>query len=360
MEVKGFNENRLPAQSKETLQSDTWKAVRTAMKTEVIHFTAERTVDYAYGWTWAQVVNEYLRTSYKAESSNSEVVVLGVTYKTLKRPGMTVFYDAGGNTLFDVTHERLDKEYERLMGSGVRDVVQNMDAEWKENADGKDNSIIERAEVEEEDITNNWADDDVIPMGTASLKEIVTGVPVPTAEEIRAAEEENAKSVRQRAKEKLEKERKSAKHSTFADPIIEYLLKRCSEDEGMAADVVQEHKTWERCFDHIYAKARKQATGSCAVVRDDVVYEWAEDYYHLDDKAEAEKKAKEDAERKKRQAETAKRTPKAKAKKKVSTSATPKAKAAEEEPKQELKPEKPKRNNRDMEGQMDIFSLMDV
>ena len=79
-------------------------------------------------------------------------------------------------------------------------------------------------------------------MGTASLKEIVTGLPEPTAEEIAAAKEENDKPVKQMAKEKLEKEMKDAKDKTFAEPVIGHLLKRCDEDDGLAQDVMQEHR----------------------------------------------------------------------------------------------------------------------
>ena len=242
------------------------------------------------------------------------------------------------------------------------------DAGAENDADGKGDLVVEqaeedqeagespqaeRAEAEKEDITDNGADDDAIPMGTASLKEIITGVPAPTAEEIAAVEEKNAKPVKQRAKEKLEKERESAKDSTFADPIIKYLLKRCNEDEGMAEDVVQEHKTWQKCFDYIYSQARKQAKGNCAAVRDDVVYEWAEDYYHKDDKAEEEEKAKKETEKKERQ-KKARAERAAKTKKKQSKAmAAPKKKV--DAPKE---PPKPKKNNKDMDGQLDMFSMM--
>ena len=40
------------------------------------------------------------------------------------------------------------------------------------------------------------------------------------------------------------------------------------------------------------SRQEKQRDGNCAAVRDDVVYEWAEDYFHLDDKAIEEKKKK--------------------------------------------------------------------
>ena len=106
----------------------------------------------------------------------------------------------------------------------------------------------------------------------------------------------------------MEEELKQAKDKDFADPIITHLLKRCEEDPGMAEDVAQAHKTWSKCFKYIQDQARKRAKGNCAAIRDDVVYEWAEDYFRLDDKALEEKKEKERKEQEaKRKAEAAKK-----------------------------------------------------
>ena len=105
-----------------------------------------------------------------------------------------------------------------------------------------------------------------------------------------AADIENAKSVKQKAREKLEAEKKKAAQKNFADPVIAYLLKRCEEDQGLAEDVMQEGKTWDKCFKYIVGQARKQSYGRAAAVEDSVVYEWAEDYYHKEDKPEPVKK----------------------------------------------------------------------
>ncbi len=167
------------------------------------------------------------------------------------------------------------------------------------------------------------------------------------------AEPEAKTSAKQAAKEKLEKELEGEKDKSFAEPVIGYLLGRCAEDEGLSQDVVQEHKTWKKCIDYIYEKARKQSVGNKAAIRDDVVYEWAEDYYHKDDKAEEAEKARKEAERKEKQKKAAaERT--AKAKKKP-------AETVPTQEKKEVKPGeqiKPKKNNKDMEGQFDMFSMM--
>ena len=146
----------------------------------------------------------------------------------------------------------------------------------------------------------------MVPMGKVSLADIISGIPAPTKEEVEAAEAENAKPVKQKAKEKLEAEKKKAAQKNFADPVIDYLMKRCKEDQGLAEDVMQEGKTWNKCFSYIVEQARKQSNGRSTAVEDQVVYEWAEDYYHKDDKAEEDKKAKEAAKRKKKQDKKAK------------------------------------------------------
>ena len=129
-------------------------------------------------------------------------------------------------------------------------------------------------------------------MGKASLADIVSGIPAPTKEEVEAAEAENAKPVKQKAREKLEAEKKKATQKNFADPVITYLMKRCEEDQGLAEDVMQEGKIWNKCFSYIVEQARKQSNGRSTAVEDRVVYEWAEDYYRKYEKPETAKKEK--------------------------------------------------------------------
>lgn len=144
-----------------------------------------------------------------------------------------------------------------------------------------------KLEAQEDDESK---EEDTVPMGKASLVDIVSGIPAPTKEEVEAAEAENAKPVKQKAREKLEAEKKKATQKNFADPVITYLMKRCEEDQGLAEDVMQEGKTWNKCFSYIVEQARKQSNGRSAAVEDQVVYEWAEDYYHKYEKPEPVKK----------------------------------------------------------------------
>lgn len=93
------------------------------------------------------------------------------------------------------------------------------------------------------------------------------------------------------AVEKLEAAKKTA--GTQEQLILDYLIGRAREDTGVAEDVMQEHKTFQKCMAYIMGKARKQATNGVAMIKDSTVYEWAEDYYHLDDAEQAKKEAEE-------------------------------------------------------------------
>ena len=364
---------------------------------EIQHFAEVKVGqnDNVYGVTWAEIVKKYLQTAYSSEDTQAEVEAFGKTYKVLRRTEVTAFYDKDGNTLFDVTNERLADEYEWLTS----------------------NPVSEAEETEDEVVA--------VPMGTTSLAAIVTGnVPAPTDEEVAEAieqmnenlsEEDNGdvvaednegseeetpaeengeveKEVAQSEPEedgevhtevdgavventqtssvyigivgattKLQEELKKAKEKEFAEPVIEYLIERCKDSESLAADICQDHKTWEKCYQYIYESARKKLSGKSGPVRSDIVFEWAEDYYRKDDKAEEEKKAKEAAEKKKKEAEKKKEKAvevKPKTTEKKPAKSEP-AKPVEEKVQEVQKPKpQPKKNNKDMDGQMDLFSLM--
>lgn len=155
--------------------------------------------------------------------------------------------------------------------------------------------------------------------------------------------------VAENAKEKLKKELKDAKAKGFADPIISHLLKRCDEDKKLAQDIMQEHKTWKKCFDYIYALARnqKKENAACAAVPADVVFGWVEEYYRKDDAAEEKKKAEQKA------AQQTKQKP---------ATAEKKADAKQEskgpEPKKLEKSHEPKANKKGLNGQLSLFDIL--
>lgn len=300
------------------------------------------------------------KTDILRRIARAKFEVGNTTYKILKREKVTAFYDADGNTLFDIENDRLKEEYEAM----------DFSASEPQSEMGKVISNIEQHAFEQA-VNDDIDADDTVPMGTASLKEIVEGIPAPTPEEVETAKKNNSSVYIGvvGAVTKLQEELKKAKDKSFADPIIKHLIERCRESESLASDVCQDHKTWEKCYKYIYEQARKQAKGSSCAVLDDVVYEWAEDYFHKDDKAEEDKKAKEAAEREKKQkADQQKRLDGMKKRAEKKAKAVEKDKAAQEAPKPEAKAEKtkkepekketPKKRSNELEGQMDLFSMM--
>lgn len=175
------------------------------------------------------------------------------------------------------------------------------------------------------------------------------------------SEAENAKLVKQKARKKLEAEKKKATQKNFADSVIAYLLKRCEEDQGLAEDVMQEGKTWNKCFNYIVEQARKQSNGRSTAVEDQVVYEWAEDYYYKYEKPETAKKEKDKkpATTKKTEApakkvtETKKDVQKTKDDSKVSEKPVKKDAASKQR-----KAEKTSTKSSELSGQMSLFDLL--
>jgi len=82
--------------------------------------------------------------------------------------------------------------------------------------------------------------------------------------------------------EKLKNELKEAKDKAFAKPVITHLIEKCQVDEKLAEAVLQEKKTWEKCFSYLFDKAKKAATKGArgAAIWHDTVYAWAEEYFH--------------------------------------------------------------------------------
>lgn len=313
----------------------------------VVHYASGDNRDYES--EWSKAVLEYLEKGYPAEEENCELEAGSTTYKVLKRDTVTAFYDADGNTLFDVTNDRLKEEYEAM---------ESLDETEPKSEIGRAIAGIEKQ-----------AFDEAVYMGKTSLADIVTGnVPDPTPEEVQKAMEEQAAKGIDGAVAKLQGELKKAKEG-YAEPILSHMIDRCKESETLADAVCQTHKTWEKCFKYIMDQARKLKSGNCAMVKDSVVYEWAEDYYRLDDKALEEKKAVEAKEREKKQkADQQKRLDgmKKRAEKKAETAGkdkaakeTPKPEAKADKPKKEPeKKEAPKKRSNELEGQMDLFSMM--
>lgn len=286
---------------------------------EIQHFPVEKVSkgDNVYGIRWANLVRKFLETAYSEENPQAEIVSDGITYKVLRREKVTAFYDVDGNTIFDVENKRLEKEYGYLM---------------------KETAVNESAEPAEA------ASDE------GSVKETPEDAVAEKAAEVPAGD------VKAKAISKLDSEFLSLKKESdkkFAKPCIDYLKKRCEEDLAICEDILQEHKTWQKCYDYVYGQAKKELNNTSGPVWHETVFEWVEDYFHLDDKAIEEQKAKEAAERKKKQEEAAK---KAKTKQKSAKKENkPNTKKAESKTAEK---HAPKKRTKEMEGQMDLFSMM--
>lgn len=311
----------------------------------------ERNDEFHHG-DWKAALHEYLKTAYKGSKSMGDITSGGTVYQFMEKDDKVTFYDADGNTLFHAGYEQLETEYVQLKGQQeadgvncqIRKQIEESGEEGLQCSGGigeKCTKCEKAGEAESED--------------TAKKETVKNNMP-----ESSSGAKESSGSAKDLAKKKLVKELKKAKDKSFAEPVIEYLIKRCGEDEGLSRDVMQEHKTWEKCYGYLYSMAQKSAQGSrCCAVRDDVVCEWAEDYYRKDDKAEEEKKAGKAAEAKKKAEERkAKAKEAAGAKENHGTKAPDKKAAVSDGQKKERV--KPKKNIRDMEGQMDMFSMMGI
>ncbi len=297
--------------------------------------------DNAYGVTWAEIVKNYLKTAYSGEDTQAEVEAFGKTYKVLRRTEVTAFYDKDGNTLFDVTNERLANEYEWLTSNLVSEVEENGEAEK------------EVAQSEPEETGEVHTEMDGVVAGNTQTSSVYIGIVG--------------------AITKLQEELKKAKEKEFTEPIIEYLIERCKDSESLASDICQNHKTWEKCYKYIYEQARKKAKGSSCAVRDDVVYEWAEDYYRKDDKAEEEKERKTKRKEESKKPDTVAKRAQEKTKKTadkarpdydttIKSNSDNRKLSTKEIAKDKKNTEKEARKKKlnELEGQMDLFSMMSL
>lgn len=101
------------------------------------------------------------------------------------------------------------------------------------------------------------------------------------------------------ARAKLMDEMLALNDPLFGNVICGYLLRCCVEPEFQES-VLQEHKTLQRCIEYVMEQAyglldenQKEARRNTAVaVVSDQVFQWAKNYYTLDDKAALDKKWK--------------------------------------------------------------------
>lgn len=350
----------LSDKSREALNSETFHKIREYMKDEI--------------------VKEYLKNGYADEDKQHEITISGVTYNVLEREKFTTFYDSLGNTLFDVDNEDLaalsEINYEEMKDAGrklepeeITDTLEEENADSEETGENPDGGAAPARCITGKsksgicgaaaycakglECCSACSDPCNGRCGWLDVQEESSADKTPDVAE-KAEEDFKEKSC-----EKLRGELEKADDKQFADPVIRYLIKRCGEDAGLAQDVMQEHKTWKKCYGYIFEQAQKQAKKERSIaVRSDVVFEWAEDYYHKDDQAEEEKKAREAAGRRKKEEECKRKA----AEQHAAEKKKPKQAAKKEEKEKEkpAEPQEPKKNRKEIDGQMDLFSMMDM
>ena len=147
------------------------------------------------------------------------------------------------------------------------------------------------------------------------------------------------------------------------ESIADYLIKRCQEDTSFCEDVLHEKKTMTGCMKYLRSQAEKRVktrSGDQMVgVKDETVYEWAEDYFRQDPaKMKDEPKATA-----KKKPEKAEKTPETAAKGPKVVENAPEEKKTTEAPKAPdrdhiAKPKKKEKKSNEVEGQMSLFDFM--
>lgn len=95
-----------------------------------------------YGYTWYQMVKEYLKTAYTEDSA--KIKSMGKEYLVLRRSERTFFYDAQGNTLFEVENTRLRYEYNWLRQTEVVAPAQQRENTEKQQSPVKRGCITQK------------------------------------------------------------------------------------------------------------------------------------------------------------------------------------------------------------------------
>jgi len=86
--------------------------------------------------------------------------------------------------------------------------------------------------------------------------------------------------------EKLKQE--MGKASEPQKMVAQYLIMRCKDSLALCEDIMNPVKTLAKCWEYIYAQARKAAKSGAFMEcgtdpKNSKVFEWAEDYYHAKD-----------------------------------------------------------------------------
>ena len=86
-------------------------------------------------------------------------------------------------------------------------------------------------------------------------------------------------------KDKISEMREDAEKSKnpFIEIIVKHLAKRVQEDIFLDEIIKDSTRKIEECWKYITSEASKQKQGNCAMIEDNVVFGWAEDFFSIPD-----------------------------------------------------------------------------
>lgn len=242
------------------------------------------------------------------------------------------------------------QEKSNPLQSPVWDAVRASMKDGPESDIGKTIESIERGAFDH--AVKEESEEEVVQMGTASLADIIAGIPKPTEEELNAAAEPPKAApvyTVEDARKKLESELKIYRDGD-SKYVVEKLIEKCETDKELLNAIMLPHKSYDNAFRYFYQKSRtvgyKMPHGNMVYLDNDSAVKLSIEYFKRDDAAEAKKNPPKKS--------TAKPKDKGKEVQKKQAS-PPKSKIppkAPEKPKQEPKPKK-----NEMAGQMSLFDF---
>lgn len=221
--------------------------------------------------------------------------------------------------------ERSTKEKQALQSPTWKAVREKM----KENMKGDE--VAQR--ISDGHLLQGPLNEDSVQMGTASLKDILCGIPKPTEDEIKAAEKEQEAPVVytvEDARKKLEEELKIYKDGD-SKYVVNKLIELCNTDDELLNAIMLPQKSYDKAFQYFYEKSRtvgyKMPRGNMIYLDNDAAVKLSVEYFKRNDAQVVKKKASD--------------------KKPVVQRTDPSPK----------KPEEPKKKKNELDGQMSLFDI---
>lgn len=89
---------------------------------------------------------------------------------------------------------------------------------------------------------------------------------------------------------KIDEETEKTKNGAIKE-IATYILDNLLTTDENADRILAKDKSLEKCYAEIAKKARNQASGNSACIRDDIVFGWVREYYNINLQLTASKTA---------------------------------------------------------------------